>query len=277
MAKILKETLKTIERYKNMNPHYVELLDILEEILILREEARSRMRDDIFNVDEALVQKKLDGGFPLIDFTKNTFDLSEPRKYFISLLKVAEKRTPEETKEIIERLEDGTIDYATMICDSFGTPSSDEAEDDDEENVFDLLGFLIEESLRPALEVISEKYGKLIDASEWSEGYCPICSREPKIGELKDEEGRRYLFCSQCGLEWRYKRVKCPFCGNEDQQALAYFTIEDEEKYRVDVCNECKRYIKTVDLRNTKGEVNLDIEDIATLHLDILANDEGYE
>ncbi len=277
MATILKETLKTIERYKNMNPHYVELLDILEEILILREEARRRMKDDIFNVDEALVRAKLDGGLPLIDFTKNNFDLSEPRKYFISLLKVAEKRTPEETKEIIERLEDGTINYSSMICDSFSTPSADETEDDNEENVFDLLGFLIEESLRPALEVISEKYAAIINASDWSEGYCPICSREPKIGELKDEEGRRYLFCSQCGLEWRYKRVKCPFCGNEDQQALAYFTIEDEEKYRVDVCNECKRYIKTVDLRNTKEEVNLDIEDIATLHLDILANDEGYE
>ncbi|MBW2636778.1 MAG: formate dehydrogenase accessory protein FdhE [Deltaproteobacteria bacterium] len=277
MATILKDTLKTIEQYKNMNPHYVELLDILEEILILREEARRRMKDDIFNVDETLVQTKLDGGLPLIDFTKNNFDLSEPKKYFISLLKVAEKRTPEETKEIIERLEDGTIDYAKMICDSFSAPSSDEAEDEEEENVFDLLGFLIEESLRPALEVISERYGKIIEASEWSEGYCPICSREPKIGELKDEEGRRYLFCSQCGLEWPYKRVKCPFCGNEDQQELAYFTIEDEEKYRVDVCNECKRYIKTVDLRNTKEAVNLDIEDIATLHLDILANDEGYE
>ena len=100
MATILKETLKTIERYKNMNPHYVELLDILEEILILREETRRRMKDDIFNVDEALVRAKLDGGLPLIDFTKNNFDLSEPRKYFISLLKVAEKRTPEETKEI---------------------------------------------------------------------------------------------------------------------------------------------------------------------------------
>jgi len=277
MGTILKDTLKTIEHYKNMNPHYVELLDILEEILILREEARRRMVDDIFNVDETLVQAKLEGGLPLIDFTKNTFDLSEPKQYFISLLKVAEKRTPEETKEIIEKLEDGTIDYATMICDTFSTPSSDEVEDEEEENVFDLLGFLIEESLRPALEVVSEKYSKIIEASQWSEGYCPICSREPKIGELKDEEGKRYLFCSQCGLEWRYKRVKCPFCGNENQQELAYFTIEDEEKYRVDVCNECKRYIKTVDLRNTKGEVNLDIEDIATLHLDILANDEGYE
>jgi hypothetical protein len=37
MAKMLKDTLKTIEKYKNTTPHYSELLDILGEILILRE------------------------------------------------------------------------------------------------------------------------------------------------------------------------------------------------------------------------------------------------
>jgi FdhE protein len=72
-------------------------------------------------------------------------------------------------------------------------------------------------------------------------------------------------------------RIKCPFCGNEEQQTLAYFSIEGEERYRVDVCNECKRYIKTVDFRETREEANLDVEDIATLHLDMLANEEGYE
>jgi FdhE protein len=68
----------------------------------------------------------------------------------------------------------------------------------------------------------------------------------------------------------------CPFCGNDEQQALAYFTIEGDERYRVDVCNVCKRYIKMVDFRESKEEANLDVEDIATLHLDMLANEEGY-
>jgi FdhE protein len=72
-------------------------------------------------------------------------------------------------------------------------------------------------------------------------------------------------------------RIRCPFCGNEDQQELAYFTVEDDERYRVDVCNACKRYIKMVDFRESKEIPNLDVEDIATLHLDMLANDEGYE
>jgi FdhE protein len=42
------------------------------------------------------------------------------------------------------------------------------------------------------------------------------------------------------------------------------------------VCNECKRYIKIIDFRETKQEANLDVEDIATLHLDMLAYEEGY-
>jgi FdhE protein len=39
----------------------------------------------------------------------------------------------------------------------------------------------------------------------------------------------------------------------------------------------CKRYIKIVDFRDTRTKVNLDVEDIATLHLDILAYEEGYD
>jgi len=122
-----------------------------------------------------------------------------------------------------------------------------------------------------------EKYGGIIDASGWSEGYCPICGKEPKIGEIKGDEDSRFLFCNQCGFEWNYSRVKCPFCGNEEQHSLAYFTVEGEERYRVDVCNVCKRYVKIVDFRDTGEKVNLDVEDIATLHLDMLASEEGYE
>lgn len=277
MKHILKETLKTIERYKNSSPHYVELLDILEEILILREEYRRKITGDIFNVKDELVDAKLKGGLPLVDFAGEKFDLNGPKDYFFALLDIAKKRTPEEAREIIDGIEKGSLDFSELVRTSFLCEVEEEDENDGESTLFDLLGFLIEESLRPYLEHLSEKYGKAVKKAQWSEGYCPICGREPKIGELKYEEGWRYLFCSQCGIEWHFQRVKCPFCGNEDQQTLAYFTIEGEENYRVDVCNVCNRYLKIVDFRDTQEEPNLDVEDIATLHLDILADEEGYE
>ena len=276
MAKFLRDALKTIEKYKSTTPHYGELLDILGEILIIREEYRRMMKEIIFPIDEELVEKKISGGLPLIDFSTGKFDLSEPKQYFLALLEIAEKRAPGETKEIVQKIQDDSFNYEKMICDSFDS-LDDDIPDDLDEDVIDLVDLFLEESLRPALEKVAEKYGKIINETGWAEGYCPVCGKEPKIGEIREEEGRRFLFCTQCGFEWRYRRIKCPFCGNEEQQTLAYFTIEGEEKYRVDVCHECKRYIKIVDFRESKEEANLDVEDIATLHLDMLANEEGYD
>jgi FdhE protein len=277
MAKMLKDALETIEKYKSITPHYGELLDILGEILILREEYRRKMKKVIFPIDERLMGKKIYGGLPLIDFSAGTFDLTEPRKYFTALLEIAEKRAPGETKEVLQMIQDGSFNFEKMISDSFNSTQDEEISEDIDDDVIDLVDLFLEESLRPALEKVVEKYGKSIAKAGWTEGYCPICGKEPKIGEIREEEGRRFLFCTQCGFEWRFMRIKCPFCGNEEQQTLAYFSIEGEEKYRVDVCNECKRYIKTVDFRETKEEANLDVEDIATLHLDMLANEEGYD
>jgi FdhE protein len=278
MAKRLHETLRTIENYKRMNPHYEELLDILGEILILRERFQKDMKDNIFPVDESLISKKMAGGLPLIDFTNNHFDLSEPERYFKALMEIAEERVPDETGEILKKIKEGTISYEQMIYDAFHNQRTDvDLDEDDDSDTLDLIDLFLEESLRPALGKVVEMYGEAITAAEWCEGYCPICGQEPKIGEIKDEDGFRFLFCNQCGYEWHFRRIKCPFCGNEEQQSLAYFTIEGEERYRVDVCYVCKRYIKMVDFRDAEEEANLDVEDIATLHLDILANEEGYD
>ncbi len=279
MAKMLHETLQTIEKYKKTNPHYEELLDILGEVLILRENFQKEMKEIIFPIDENLISKKMAGGLPLIDFNRNNFDLTQPEKYFRALLEIAEKHAPEDTRDSVKKIMDGSVDYEDLILGAVQLHQEEEDvdEDSDEEDSLDLIDLFLEESLRPALNKVVEKYGAVIRESKWTDGYCPICGREPKIGEIREEEGFRYLFCNQCGFEWNFRRVKCPFCGNEEQQTLAYFTIEGEERYRVDVCNECKRYIKMVDFREVGEEANLDVEDIATLHLDILANEEGYE
>jgi len=146
----------------------------------------------------------------------------------------------------------------------------------DEEEHLDLTELFAEESLRPELEKVAEKYKAIVTKAGWREGYCPICGKEPKIGEIREEDGKRYLFCHQCGFKWPYNRIKCPFCGNDEQSTLAYFEVEGDERYHVDVCNKCRRYIKTVEIPRSGDELNLDVEDIATLHLDMIASDEGY-
>jgi FdhE protein len=282
MVATLRKSLKTIEDYKAANPHYTELLDIMADILILREEYHIYMKDSIFHVDENLITQKMEGGLPLIDFAGKKYDLTRPKEYFNSLISIAERRMPEVAQNINDIIKSPQFDWEKIIRASFdhkieaaeaqGLSAGHEAE----ENI-DLIDLFTEESLRPELESVAKKYGKIVEKSGWSEGYCPICGKEPKIGEIRDEEeGKRYLFCHQCGFKWYFHRIKCPFCGNEEQHSLAYFEVEGEERYRVDVCNKCRRYIKTVELPKSSEEPNLDVEDIATLHLDMIACDEGY-
>ncbi len=282
MVATLRNSLKTIEDYKAANPHYTELLDIMADILILREEYRNKMKDSIFQVEENLIAQKMEGGLPLVDFTGKVYDLTHPKEYFNSLISIAEKRMPEMAQSIADIINNPEFNWEKIIRSSFdhrieesyahGLPADHETE----ENI-DLIDLLTEESLRPELESVAQKYGAIVEKSGWSQGYCPICGKEPKIGEIRDdEEGKRYLFCHQCGYKWYFHRIKCPFCGNEEQHSLAYFEVEGEERYRVDVCNKCRRYIKTVELPKSSEEPNLDVEDIATLHLDLIACDEGY-
>ena len=96
------------------------------------------------------------------------------------------------------------------------------------------------------------------------------------MDELSGEEGRRFLSCSGCFFKWPYKRLKCPYCGNEDPESLSYFTAGDGPT-RVGVCRKCSRYIKTRDSRKGNADVPLEVEDLATLHLDLLAAKEGFE
>jgi len=282
MVTILRKSLQTIENYKATNPYYTDILDILAEILIRREEYRQNTKSSIFTVDEKIIAQKMKGGLPLIDFPGGKFDLTRPQAYFNSLLVIAERKMPENAKIIMEIIQDNSWDWEKMVRASFFRSEGEEAgqeekvNEETEENL-DLIDLFLEESLRPELEHIAEKYGELIAESGWTEGYCPICGKEPKIGEMRaEEEGKRYLFCHQCGYKWHFRRIKCPFCNNEEQHSLAYFSVEGEERYRVDVCNKCRRYIKIVDLPKAGEEINLDIEDVATLHLDMLAYEEGY-
>ena len=284
MAATLRKSLKTIEDYKVTSPHYTDLLDILAEILILREEYRKNMTQPIFSVDSKLIPGKMEGGLPLIDLAGQKYDLTRPKEYFYSLIAIAEKRLPSEAQTFLDVIKDEHFDWEAIIRSSFNPNSSEEEIMDKEvkasgehDEQLDLIDLFIEESLRPELEVIAEQYGAAVEKSEWTEGYCPICGKEPKIGEIREkEDGRRYLFCHQCGYKWHFRRIKCPFCGNEEQHSLAYFAVEGEESHRVDVCNKCRRYIKIVELPKSSEDVNLDVEDIATLHLDMLAYEEGY-
>ena len=115
----------------------------------------------------------------------------------------------------------------------------------------------------------------LLKPESWRRGYCPICGGSPDFSFLEKEEGARWLMCSRCDTQWLFQRLECPYCGTQDQTALAYFT-DDKGLYRLYVCDKCKGYLKTVDLRQAESGINIDLERLLTSDIDIQAQESGY-
>jgi len=138
-----------------------------------------------------------------------------------------------------------------------------------------LLAFILNNALRPFLRAQAQALGLSVDDSVWYRGRCPICGGEPDLAALERESGRRRLLCSRCDSEWTFQRVGCPFCGNEEPRQLAYYPSEDQV-YRLSVCERCRRYLKTIDLRQVAGERLLAAERILTVAMDVAALEAGY-
>lgn len=106
-------------------------------------------------------------------------------------------------------------------------------------------------------------------------GRCPVCGSKPSISLLLGDAGDRYLHCSFCSHQWQSQRLYCPFCENTNHETLHLFFAEAQQEYRVDICALCQCYLKTVDTRKAPFEAVAPVEDLATLHLDILAQKRG--
>ena len=72
------------------------------------------------------------------------------------------------------------------------------------------------------------------------------------------------------------ERLSCAVCGNKEPGSLKYFYGEGEEAYRIDLGDKCHHYIKTIDDRNLEAS-DPSLEDLATLHLDVVAVQKGYK
>lgn len=138
------------------------------------------------------------------------------------------------------------------------------------------FAFLSHQALVPFVEAYAEALSERYDTADWAHGRCPVCGAHPLMGWLEEETGGRQLHCCLCRMDWSFKRIGCPFCGNEDQQTLKFFYDEKDDIHRVEVCDKCKAYIKTTDTRKGGGCLVVPVEDLITLHLDLVARDEGY-
>ncbi len=106
---------------------------------------------------------------------------------------------------------------------------------------------------------------------------CPFCNRKASLGILRQQGdgARRNLLCGFCLSEWEFRRIVCPSCGQEDQAKLPVYIAEQFPYMRVEACDACHTYIKSVDLTKN-GLANPLVDELAAIPLDLWAQERGY-
>ena len=136
---------------------------------------------------------------------------------------------------------------------------------------------LADYAARPALRAGALVVKPLVTASRWGRGTCPSCGAPPALSVRSGKEGDRSLFCPRCGTGWRYPRVRCPACGEDDHRRLGALHASGEGDFRrADVCDTCRSYVKSVaalDPPDADGVLRLDLD---TAALDFAAIELGY-
>lgn len=116
-----------------------------------------------------------------------------------------------------------------------------------------------------------------IQVSGYTGSICALCHSRPLAAVLRPEGdgGKRSLLCSFCLLEWNFHRIVCPSCGERDNQKLPRYSAAEFAHVRVEACDTCKMYLKSVDLTINGLAVPI-VDEIATAPLDLWAGEHGY-
>lgn len=106
---------------------------------------------------------------------------------------------------------------------------------------------------------------------------CPLCTAKPQAGVLRPlgDGGKRSLLCSFCAHEWEYRRIVCAACGEEEVNRLPVYTAEELPHVRVEACDTCRCYLKTIDLTKDGRAVPV-VDELAAIPLSLWAMENGY-
>ncbi len=141
------------------------------------------------------------------------------------------------------------------------------------------LDFLSHAVLRAYAEALVHARVELERPREPGSGRCPACGAPPSISFRRASSGSdgaaRFLGCGLCGTEWQTHRIRCPSCGETDPEKLPGWQSDTYPAARVEACETCHRYVKSVDL-TVDGRAVPEVDELRSLGLDLWAIERGY-
>lgn len=259
---------------------YEEVLCFYAEVLAAQRAAQQDMVVAEPDLPEENTRLRVREGFPLIARESFPVDIKGAELLFGKLCRVSRKGNPllaSAGKALQDAVDRQEFNFAQLISATLTEKSEDIKILADGAGVSPtILCALGRWSMQPSLFALSLAVAGEPLLDDWQRGHCPICGAFPAMAALVGKEGKRWALCSFCGHVWRLNRVGCPFCGTENHKGLRYFYAEGEEVYRVYVCDHCTAYLKVMDTRKQGNLQALPVDDVATAHLDLLAEGEGY-
>jgi formate dehydrogenase maturation protein FdhE len=138
-----------------------------------------------------------------------------------------------------------------------------------------LTEFILHVFLQPYAESLAAN--RAAPAAMATLSVCPLCNSTPLLGVLRIEGdgGKRHLLCSLCHHEWEFRRILCPTCGEEAENKLPVYVAEQFPHIRVEACDTCHYYLRTIDLTKD-GNANPLIDDLAALPLTLWAQEHNF-
>ncbi|HBE42258.1 MAG TPA: hypothetical protein DDW27_13820, partial [Bacteroidales bacterium] len=213
----LNRIIRRINTIEKNRPVHKEVLDFYKYIIREQHKIKPLIKVKRIDMNEEIAKAHIIEGFSLIDKKEIKPDIDSATTLFKNICRSLQrnnKKAAPEIKKINQAIRKGEIDLKEL----FGKLIAGDKEYIDsvgEETEFNkwLLLFLAESSVNPLLEAYAEKLKGYADQKSWFRSYCPVCGSEPVMGELRNVEGvegAKFLVCSSCGFQWRYKRLGCP-------------------------------------------------------------------
>lgn len=261
--------LDDLRRAGEEHPDLGTLLCFYEQLFHLQFSFKARLKEHSragFPVDRGIDPALLASGTPQVGFDELRIEAAPFMDLFRNIATLLIRETGYPAPEDGEPGPEKILAFARKIFES-RVPLAGA------DRTADLVGAASALVLAPYLQLAGENIMPRIPPEAWDRGYCPVCGGTPSFAVAQAEPAFRTLLCSRCNSEWRFRRLGCPFCLERDHQT--YYTGE-EEGYRLYVCEACQRYLKTFDMRESAAERCLPVESIATVAMDVAAQEKGF-
>jgi formate dehydrogenase accessory protein FdhE len=272
----VEEALAELARLTEQRPDLAELRRELGELLLALHAEPIRVEPLAISPEAAAA--KLEAGVPLL--RGETIIIEQPAldKCLERLVKVLKQRRPDAAKSLAAALRQQTLDSGALVAEVLaGRPQAVHERAEMLGLDVPLTASLFALALSSVLVPIGAALESRWRTPSWMHGYCPVCGSWPKLGEFRGLEQTRWLRCGLCAAEWEVPRVRCFYCGTRDHRQLGYLHLEGEEnRYRAATCQECRHYVKMVSTLFALTPPLILVADLATVHLDLLAVEQGF-